>query len=115
MAERLSKVYQLRINHVRYEEYLVTMMYLKLKNKQPNNQTSLLEYVLHSTADFMFALISSEELEKNQITVKQLKNRYNDPTINRKFILGVDSGQTLSTDNKFGKKQVNSRTLKHKT
>ena len=55
--------------------------------------------------------------------VKQLKNRYNDPTINRKFILGVDrskmrfydveqsaqtdlveSGQTLQTDNKFGKK-----------
>ena len=48
MAERLSKVYQLRINHVRYEEYLVTMMQLKLKNKQPNNQTSLLEYVLHA-------------------------------------------------------------------
>jgi hypothetical protein len=39
----------------------------------------------------MFALISSEELEeKNQIMVKQLKNRYNDPTVNRKFILGVD-------------------------
>ena len=44
-----------------------------------------------ATADFMFALISSEELEeKNQIMVKQLKNRYNDPTINRKFIIGVD-------------------------
>ena len=39
----------------------------------------------------MFALISSEELEeKNQIMVKQLKNRYNDPTMNRKFIVGVD-------------------------
>ena len=55
--------------------------------------------------------------------VKQLKNRYNDPTVNRKFILGVDrskmrfydveqkaqtdlveSGQTPTTDNKFGKK-----------
>ena len=79
---------------------------------------------LPATADFMFALISSEELEeRNQIMVKQLKNRYNDPTINRKFILGVDrskmrfydveqsaqsdlveSGQTLPTDNKFGKK-----------
>ena len=46
---------------------------------------------LPATADFMFALISSEELEeKNQIMVKQLKNRYNDPTVNRKFILGVD-------------------------
>jgi len=46
---------------------------------------------LPATADFMFALISSEELEeKNQIMVKQLKNRYNDPTMNRKFIVGVD-------------------------
>ena len=46
---------------------------------------------LPATADFMFALISSEELEeKNQIMVKQLKNRYNDPTVNRKFIIGVD-------------------------
>ena len=80
---------------------------------------------LPATADFMFALISSEELEeKNQIMVKQLKNRYNDPTVNRKFILGVDrskmkfydveqsaqedlveSGQKdpISTDNKFKK------------
>ena len=39
----------------------------------------------------MFAIISTEELEKkNQFLVKQLKNRYNDPTINRKFMLGVD-------------------------
>ena len=46
---------------------------------------------LPATADFMFALISSEELEeKNQIMVKQLKNRYNDSTLNRKFIVGVD-------------------------
>jgi len=46
---------------------------------------------LPATADFMFALISSEELEKaGQMLVKQLKNRYNDPTLNRKFIIGVD-------------------------
>jgi len=46
---------------------------------------------LPATADFMFALISSEDLEqKNQILIKQLKNRYNDPTVNRKFIVGVD-------------------------
>ena len=46
---------------------------------------------LPATADFMFAIISTEELEKkNQFLVKQLKNRYNDPTINRKFMLGVD-------------------------
>jgi len=46
---------------------------------------------LPATADLMFALISTEELEDlNQICVKQLKNRYNDPTINKRFILGID-------------------------
>jgi archaellum biogenesis ATPase FlaH len=46
---------------------------------------------LPATADLMFALISTEELEQlNQIMVKQLKNRYNDPTSNRKFVIGVD-------------------------
>lgn len=46
---------------------------------------------LPATADIMFALISSEELQDlNQLMVKQLKNRYNDPSINRKFIIGVD-------------------------
>ena len=46
---------------------------------------------LPATADLMFALISTEELEGlNQIMVKQLKNRYNDPTINKRFIVGVD-------------------------
>ena len=46
---------------------------------------------LPATADLMFAIISTEELEKlNQILVKQLKNRYNDPTLNKRFIVGVD-------------------------
>ena len=46
---------------------------------------------LPATADFMFALISSEELEDlGQIMVKQLKNRYNDPSAYRKFVMGVD-------------------------
>jgi len=46
---------------------------------------------LPATADFMFALISNEELDKlNQIVVKQLKNRYNDPTVNKRFVLGID-------------------------
>ena len=46
---------------------------------------------LPATADFMFALISTEELEElNQILVKQLKNRYHDPTTNKKFIIGID-------------------------
>ena len=46
---------------------------------------------LPATADLMFALISTEELEAlGQIMVKQLKNRYNDPTYNRRFVIGVD-------------------------
>jgi replicative DNA helicase len=46
---------------------------------------------LPATADLMFALISSEKLESfNQIMIKQLKNRYNDPTINKKFVVGID-------------------------
>jgi len=46
---------------------------------------------LPATADLMFALISTEELEPlGQIVVKQLKNRYNDPTINKRFIVGID-------------------------
>ena len=46
---------------------------------------------LPATADLMFALISTEELEElGQIMVKQLKNRYNDPTIFKKFIVGID-------------------------
>jgi archaellum biogenesis ATPase FlaH len=46
---------------------------------------------LPATADLMFALISTEELEQlNQIMVKQLKNRYNDPTVFKRFIVGID-------------------------
>ena len=46
---------------------------------------------LPATADLMFALISTEELEKDgQMMVKQLKNRYNDPTMHKRFVVGVD-------------------------
>jgi replicative DNA helicase len=46
---------------------------------------------LPATADLMFALISNEELEQmNQIIVKQLKNRYNDPSYFKRFVLGID-------------------------
>ena len=46
---------------------------------------------LPATADFMFALISTEDLEKlGQIMVKQLKNRYNDPSQNKRFVIGID-------------------------
>jgi len=46
---------------------------------------------LPATADLMFALISTEDLEGlGQILVKQLKNRYNDPTIHKRFVIGID-------------------------
>ena len=46
---------------------------------------------LPATADFMFALIATEDLEKDgKIMVKQLKNRYNDPTMYKRFLVGVD-------------------------
>ena len=46
---------------------------------------------LPATADLMFAIISTEQMEEvGQIMVKQLKNRYNDPTINKKFVVGID-------------------------
>jgi len=46
---------------------------------------------LPATADLMFAIISTEQMEElGQIMVKQLKNRYNDPTVNRKFVIGID-------------------------
>ena len=65
---------------------------------------------LPATADLMLALISTEQLESmNQLMVKQLKNRYNDPTQNKRFCIGIDrskmrlydiedSAQTLSSD-----------------
>ncbi len=49
---------------------------------------------LPATADLMFALISTEELENmGQLMVKQLKNRYNDPAINKRFMVGIDRGK----------------------
>jgi len=62
---------------------------------------------LPATADLMFALISTDELEElGQIMVKQLKNRYNDPTVYKRFIVGIDRAkmrlydceQTAQTD-----------------
>ena len=54
---------------------------------------------LPATADFMFALISTEELEElKQILVKQLKNRYNDTAVNRKFILKIDRAKMKLED-----------------
>ncbi len=65
---------------------------------------------LPATADFMFALISNEELDGlNQILVKQLKNRYNDPTINKRFVVGIDRSKMrlYDVENNAQKELVN--------
>ena len=75
---------------------------------------------LPATADLMVALISTDQLEgMNQLMVKQLKNRYNDPTQNKRFVVGIDrakmrlydveeSAQTLSSDEITTQKPQNS-------
>lgn len=77
---------------------------------------------LPATADLMFALVSTEELEQQgQLMVKQLKNRYNDPTYKKRFVLGIDrakmrlfdadeSDQTLMDDTPvYEKTEMNKR------
>lgn len=60
-------------------------------NSDPGLEDTSESFGLPATADFMFALVSNEELEQlNQIIVKQLKNRYNDPNFYKRFIIGVD-------------------------
>ena len=60
-------------------------------NSDPGLEDTSESFGLPATADFMFALITTAELEQsNQIMVKQLKNRYNDPTQYKRFVLGMD-------------------------
>jgi len=60
-------------------------------SSDPGLEDTSESFGLPATADLMFALISSEELESlNQIMVKQLKNRYSDPTMHKRFVLGID-------------------------
>ena len=68
---------------------------------------------LPATADFMIALISTEELEEaNQVMVKQLKNRYNNTFQNRKFIIGINRGKMKLYDVK--KEDINPSSLQSK-
>jgi archaellum biogenesis ATPase FlaH len=60
-------------------------------SSDPGLEDTSESFGLPATADLMFALISSEELEtEGQIMVKQLKNRYNDPNANKRFVIGID-------------------------
>jgi replicative DNA helicase len=60
-------------------------------SSDPGLEDTAESFGLPATADMMFALVSTEELDNlNQILVKQLKNRYNDPTLNKRFTVGID-------------------------
>ena len=60
-------------------------------NSDPGLEDTSESFGLPATTDLMFALVSSEELEAvSQIMVKQLKNRFNDPVMNKRFVVGVD-------------------------
>ena len=83
---------------------------------------------LPATADLMFALISTDELEGlNQIMVKQLKNRYNDPTMNKRFVVGIDrskmrlydcnqdeGGELIDTGKEENNSKISFETMKNK-
>ena len=63
-------------------------------SSDPGLEDTSESFGLPATADFMFALISTEELEQlNQLMVKQLKNRYNDPNTFKRFVIGIDRGK----------------------
>jgi archaellum biogenesis ATPase FlaH len=88
-------------------------------SSDPGLEDTSESFGLPATADLMFALISSEELEElGQIMVKQLKNRYSDPTMYKRFTLGIDrakmrlydveqSGQDGITDSGMPEKPLN--------
>jgi replicative DNA helicase len=60
-------------------------------NSDPGLEDTSESFGLPATADLMFALVANEEMDKlGQIMVKQLKNRYNDPNNNKRFIVGID-------------------------
>jgi len=91
-------------------------------SSDPGLEDTSESFGLPATADLMFALVSNEELQaQNQIMVKQLKNRYNDPNRDKRFLIGVDRSkmrlfdingddQTLIDDTPtFDKGEVNKR------
>ena len=68
-------------------------------NSDPGLEDTSESFGLPATADLMFALVSNEELEKSgQIMVKQLKNRYNDPAMFKRFVIGIDKSRMVLYD-----------------
>jgi replicative DNA helicase len=63
-------------------------------NSDPGLEDTSESFGLPATADFMFALVTNEELQAlNQILVKQLKNRYSDPNLHKRFVVGIDKAK----------------------
>jgi len=68
-------------------------------NSDPGLEDTSESFGLPATADFMFAMITNEALDDlGQIAIKQLKNRYNDPSFHRKFVVGVDRTRMRLSD-----------------
>jgi hypothetical protein len=100
-TEKLEKE-QISDTNIEYNDTVVSIEYVgELETKDISVSGDNLFYCngiltknsfgLPATADLMFALISTEELEQlNQLMIKQLKNRYNDPTIHKRFVIGID-------------------------
>jgi len=88
-------------------------------NSDPGLEDTSESFGLPATADFMFALVTNEELEGlNQILVKQLKNRYSDPSYYKRFVIGVDrakmrlyDAETSAQDNLADSGQVDDKPL----
>lgn len=97
MWEKINKIEELDVqeaidvevngNHLFYANSILTHN----SNSDVGLEDTSESFGLPATADLMFALISNEELDElNQIAVKQLKNRYNDLTVNKRFVIGID-------------------------
>lgn len=99
-------------------------------NSDPGLEDTSESFGLPATADFMFAMISNEALDDlGQVAIKQLKNRYNDPSFHRKFVVGVDrtkmrlsdceqteqKDEAVMNNTKFGERQDEDDNMKYVT
>ena len=99
-------------------------------NSDPGLEDTSESFGLPATADFMFAMITNEALDDlGQIAIKQLKNRYNDPSFHRKFVVGVDrtrmrlsdcdqetqKDESVMNNSKFGERQDEDDKMKYVT
>ena len=99
-------------------------------NSDPGLEDTSESFGLPATADFMFAMISNEALDDlGQVAIKQLKNRYNDPSFHRKFVVAVDrtmmrlsdcdqteqKDEAVMNNTKFGERQDEDDNMKYVT